>query len=259
MVFLLMVFNLSDKKMTDCQGKKYQKPVVVIACQVFQILIEKMLVSAQVDQIQFLDYGLHVFPKKLTEQIQIAIDQLAEPSLVVLGYGLCGNGLAGVNSGKHTLLIPKTDDCIAILLGSKEAYQDVFSKEPGTYYLTKGWLEAGSNPLQEYNGYVEKYGQEKAEMVMDLQYQHYTRLMFIAQSHDEIEFYKTQVKDIAQFCERWGMRYEERFGSGKFIRNLFDLVVRLSVDGGGDLNHEDRENFLVVHPNSTIAQKMFLR
>jgi len=259
MVFLLMVFYLDDTKMTGYQCKENQKPIVVIACQVFQKLIEKMMASELVEQIRFLDYGLHVFPKKLTEQIQITIDQIDKPSLVVLGYGLCGNGLAGVNSGKHTLLIPKTDDCIAILLGSKESYHEVFSQEPGTYYLTKGWLEAGSNPLQEYNGYVEKYGQEKAEMVMDLQYQNYTRLMFIAQSQEEIEFYKIQVKEIAKFCERWGMRYEERQGSGIYIRNLFDLVVRIIENGRGELDPEDSENFLVVYPYSTITQKMFFR
>jgi len=69
---------------------------------------------------------------------------------VVLGYGLCGNGLHGLKAGRHTLLAPRADDCIALLLGSYQAYRREFDAEPATYWLSKGWLESGSNPLQEY-------------------------------------------------------------------------------------------------------------
>jgi len=63
---------------------------------------------------------------------------------------LCGNGLNGIRAGQHILLIPRADDCIAILLGSYQVYKQEFQSAPGTYYLSKGWLESGSNPLSEY-------------------------------------------------------------------------------------------------------------
>jgi hypothetical protein len=90
-----------------------------------------------------------------------------EPSLIVLGYGLCGNGARGVKSRRHTLLIPRTDDCIAILLGSRRAYRREFNAVPGTYYLSKGWLESGSHPLSEYEEYAERYGREEAKWILD--------------------------------------------------------------------------------------------
>jgi hypothetical protein len=245
--------------MDSFRRKKNKNPIVLIACRVFQTLIEDLLPDNLADRVTFLDYGLHVVPKNLTKELQHAIDQIEDPSFIVLGYGLCGNGLVGIKSGKHTLLVPRTDDCIAILLGSYDAYRDVFSTEPGTYYLTKGWLEAGSNPLQEYRGYVEKYGPEKADMIMDLQYQNYSRLLFVAHDQDDLEQYHDQVIEIASFCQRWDMRFEKRLGSARYIRRLINLVEGIYGDGI-DLNDDDFLNdFVFIQPNNEIEQKFFLR
>jgi len=233
-------------------------PIVVIACQVFETILEKLLPPEMAGQITFLDYGLHIVPKNLTGEVQKAIDGIESPSLIILGYGLCGNGLKGVRAGQHTLLIPKTDDCIAILLGSYAEYKDVFSAEPGTYYLTKGWLEAGSNPLAEYRGYVEKYGQTKADLVMDMQYQHYTRLMFVAHDTADFETYREEVQAIAAYCARWGMRYEEYLGSDRLIRQLIDLTLAIHTSGLNVLDENIAKEFVVISSGGEVEQKMFM-
>ena len=133
-------------------------PIVVIACQVFQSLVEDLIPEGLAERLTFLDYGLHRVPEKLTWSLQDTIKTVQEPSLIILGYGLCGNGLKGIQAGPHTLLVPRTDDCIAILLGSYKKYIQEFEATPGSYYLTKGWLESGSNPYQEYLEIKEKYG-----------------------------------------------------------------------------------------------------
>jgi hypothetical protein len=68
-------------------------PVVAISCKVFEGLIDRFFPSELVEQITFLDYGLHRVPNKLTFTVQNSIDEIDTPSLIVLGYGLCGNGL----------------------------------------------------------------------------------------------------------------------------------------------------------------------
>lgn len=225
-------------------------PIVVLACQVFQGLIEKHLPADLDGKITFLDYGLHATPNKLTTAIQAQIDQLDEPSLVLLGYGLCGNGLDGIRAGRNILLIPRADDCIAIFLGSYQDYRREFDSIPGTYYLTKGWLESGSNPLKEYQGYVEKYGQETADWLMDQQYRHYKRLAFVAHDIEDIEKYHAQVLDVARFCERWGMKYEEILGSDKYLSRLVEVAFAL--------DKADSE-FTVIPPGGVLSQAAFIR
>ena len=156
------------------------RPIVILACRVFQHWLEELLPEHWNAQVSFFDYGLHAVPKNLRQTLQQAIDSIEQPSLIVLGYGLCGKGLDQLEAGKHFLLIPRTDDCIAILLGSYQAYRREMEREPGTYYLSKGWLEAGTNPLAESQKYEKKYDAETAAYLMDTQYRHYRRLALVA-------------------------------------------------------------------------------
>jgi hypothetical protein len=225
-------------------------PVVVFACQVLQSMLEKLLPDDLAKQVTFLDYGLHRVPSKMTWTLQDAIDSVDEPSLVVLGYGLCGNGLDGIKSGVHTLLVPRTDDCIAILLGSRQAYVREFEAVPGTYYLSKGWLESGSHPLKEYEEYVERYGPAEAKWIMDQQYQHYERLVLVTHSEADMQKYRSQAQKVACYCERWGMRYQEILGSDDYVRRLVEVAAALDrVDG----------DFLVIPPGGEISQNQFIR
>lgn len=227
-----------------------QLPIVVIACQVLQSMLERLLPAELARQVTFMDYGLHRSPHKMTWTLQEAIDEIEEPSLVVLGYGLCGNGLHGVKSGQHTLLIPRADDCIALLLGSRQAYVREFEAVPGTYYLSKGWLESGSHPLKEYEECIEKYGQEDADWIMDQQYQHYERLVLVTHSQADMEKYRPQAEEVARFCQRWGMRYEEILGSDTFVRRMIEVA------SGPDPGDDD---FVVIPPGGEILQEQFIR
>lgn len=224
-------------------------PVVIVACRVLESLLEPLLPPEMTSHVTFKDYGLHRLPHKMRVALQETIDGVETPSLIVLGYGLCGNGLHGLKAGKHTLLVPRADDCIAILLGSRERYMQEFESEPGTYYLSKGWLECGSHPLREYEEYVEKYGQEEAAWVMEMQYQHYRRLVLVAHSEEDLDRYRPEAKRVARYCAQWNMRYEEIMGSERYVRRL--LEVASTPEEAGD-------EFLVVRPGGEIRQDQFV-
>jgi hypothetical protein len=225
-------------------------PVVVLACRVFQGWLENLLPEGLTDQVTFFDYALHRVPKNLRSAIQDAIDGIEHPSLVVLGYGLCGNGLHELQAGRHTLLIPRTDDCIAIILGSYQAYRREFDQEPATYYLSKGWLEGGSTPLQEHQEMIEKYGEKKAEWLMDTQYHNYKRLALIVQNSVDLETYRPAALEVARYCERWGLRYEELVGTDAILLRLVEIAAGLD---------QADENFLVVPPGGVLRQDQFFR
>lgn len=203
-------------------------PIVFLACRVFEALLARSIPAELKDRLTFLDYGLHRIPKKLTRSVQSAIDAIRTPSLIVLGYGMCGNGLLGIQAGSHTLLMPRTEDCIAIFLGSDEAYRAEFNAHPGTYYLTGGWLEAGSDPLKEYETYLPKYGKETADFVMDTQYKNYTRLALVGHSDEDLSAYRLRALRVADYCKRWNMTYHELRGSDDYIRRLVEVALDLS-------------------------------
>ncbi len=213
-------------------------------------LMGPRLAAAGIRQI-YMDYGLHVRPKRMAAALQAELDGLSEPQTVLVGYGLCGNGLAGLKAGHHTLIIPRTDDCIAILLGSCDAYVKAQRESPGTYYLTRGWLESEDEPLSQYLGYVERFGTESADHVIDAMYARYTVVCFIATTAAELKECRGRAREIADFCaHRWGMRYEERVGTGAYIGKLLDAPQNIAALGN---------DLLVVPPGGTVETDMFAR
>ena len=98
--------------------------------------------------------------------------------------------------------------------------------------------------------YKEKYGDDDASWIMDQQYQHYERVLFVAHSVEDLEKYRPQAQEVAAYCERWGMRYEEIMGSDIFIRRLIEVATALDkVD----------DEFVVIPPGGEIKQEMFMR
>jgi hypothetical protein len=198
-----------------------------------------------------MEYGLHRTPALMLAALQERIDQVVDSSLIILGYGLCGNGVVGLKARIHTLILPRVHDCIAIFLGSQQRYMEDFSAGPGTYYLTKGWLESGSDPLKEYATLLEKYDRETADWVIDAQYQNYKRLVLVAPNPSELELCRDQAREVAEFCAaRWAFRYEERLGSDEFIKRLVISGPRLE---------KSTDDFLVIPPGGEIKQEMFWR
>ena len=105
----------------------------------------------QVD-IEFLPKGLHdLGGRAMRERLQQLLDGVdpARHDAVLLGYGLCGNGIAGLAATAMPLVVPRAHDCIALLMGSRERYQAYFESNPGVYFRSTGWLERGENMEQE--------------------------------------------------------------------------------------------------------------
>jgi hypothetical protein len=188
----------------------------VVAC---ATVIEEMLpLLPQGMGHEVLDFGLHLNPGNLREILQRAVDNLeGDFDTLILGYGLCSLAVVGLQSRNCTLVVPRVDDCIAIFLGSKDAYSEQARKEPGTYYLTKGWIEVGDTPFEEYTRLVDQYGVERADRIMGIILKHYTRLAYIDTGRQDQDGYREYARTTA---ERFNLRFEEIVGSNALVRKL---------------------------------------
>ena len=205
-----------------------KKRIKVVAC---ETVIEEMrpLLPSDVTY-EVLDFGMHITPEKLRESLQQTVDRIGDGvDVIILGYGLCSMGVVGLKSEKCTLVVPRVDDCIAIFLGSTAAYREQGKKEPGTYYLTKGWIEVGDSPFDEYKRLIERYGQERADKVMNMMLKNYTRLAYIDTGHDNQERHRDYARRTA---EKFNLRFEEIPGSNVLIKELIqgpwedDFIVK---------------------------------
>jgi len=184
-----------------------------IAC---ETVIDEMLPFMGPDmRYRSIEPGLHLNPQKLKDVLQEAIDHItAEADFIILGYGLCSMAVVGLQAAESTLVVPRTDDCIALLLGSQANYRKHLKQEPGTYFLSKGWIESGINIVEEHRQIEKRHGKENAEIIKKLMFKNYTRLALINPGYRNGEHYRQFARRAA---EELNLRFEEIKGTTRLL------------------------------------------
>ena len=204
-----------------------------------------------------LSASLHVEPLPLRDRIQEEIDRVEasdpEAEAILLGYGLCGGATAGLVARSKPLILPRAHDCVTIFLGSRERYEQEHAATPGTYWFTednvkrgdalKGWLVGDAARSGEvdrtYREYIEKYGQENADYLMEAlgEWQsHYERGAFLETG---LATDGTTREKARTESETRGWRFEP-------ILSDLGLMERL-LEGQWD------DDFLVVRPGEQLV------
>jgi hypothetical protein len=202
-----------------CEAKGRKKRRVVIACRVMEPELNQVLAEGGDEvEILYLVQALHRTPGKLLGLVQEKIDQVARTaSRIVLGYGLCSNGVVGVTARQQGLLIPRCHDCIALFLGSPSRYQELFHERPGTYYLTPGWIAEKKDPLGILEEYVPRYGPETAQWVIEEELKHYTHIALIDTGVKEMAPLRARAMENAAVLKK---QYEEIPSNLEYFREL---------------------------------------
>jgi hypothetical protein len=193
---------------------------------------------------RFLAFDLHLDPDKLNSVLQQEIDDTpAEVDTILLGYGMCARGTVGLKARTFRLVIPRVHDCIGLFLGSAAEYARQSAANPGTFYLTKGWIACGDDPYTEYRKMKLKYGHEKAYLLEKRVIQNYTRIALI-DTGIENEESMARCRDYARMVARFfDLDFEEIKGTNFLVRRL------VNGDWGDD--------FVVVGPGDTVEYGMF--
>ncbi len=230
----------------------------VIACDVLNREISYLASqSKQYVDVTFLNQGLHNTPDKLKNMVQAEIDRAngefpynyyntcPNYDYIIIGYGLCSNGIVGLNSKSIPIVIPRAHDCITLLMGSKEKYKSSFVNYPGTFWFSSGWIERGWPPSElKYaallRDYTQRYGEDNAEFLMEMEYnflKEYKNAGFISwDCFENNEYYRNYTMDTSNFF-KWD--FLEIEGSCGLLENILN----------GEFHNEE---VLIVPPNSVV-------
>lgn len=221
---------------------------LLIACGSLEPEIETVLQRRAPEErpaVRFLDQNLHRHPEKLRDALQ---DELAEAGdryrTLVLGYGLCSNGVIGLTVPSEVLYVPKVHDCIALYLGSRDAYEKSFRENPGCYYLTRAWLDLKKDPLGLMHGeYTQRVGEEIARECIEDEFRYYSEMVWVEDGAPDAAPYRERVKENARFLNK---RFSEQKGSLQYFEKL---VYGPYPEG----------EFLRFNKDETIKQLCFLK
>lgn len=211
--------------------------------------------SEHVIDIELMSSDYHEYPKEMHKMLQEKIDDLDgrkdKYDYIILGFGLCGNVLEGLESRSIPMVVPRAHDCITLFMGSKELYEKYFRENAGTMYYIESWIERNGLKKERkelesigldksYEEYVAKYGEENAKYLMEIANEwkeRYNKALYIAGDSKNIDF----SKDVEELAKKRNWSYQKIEGDASLIRKLV-------------FGKWDKKEFLVVDAYSKIAQ-----
>lgn len=209
---------------------------IIIACSTMKDEISYVLKENNIDiPVIYGQSGLHSKPENLKKFVQKTIDRFDDVDYILLGYGLCGTGLAGISSKKATLIFPQYHDCIAIMLGSNARYRANLGEETAAMFYTNGWMRYLKPKKAFYEDLIPRMGEIKATRYSKLVFKNYKRIAMVETGAYDAE---SLFKEITEQAEFFNLEACKMKGTVDVLRNL--------VQGKWD------ENFQIVPPGKEI-------
>ena len=242
----------------------------IVACRVFTRSLSALTYKAPNRiEITWLPQGLHDTPAILHAKLEQALEEIYDqvntgqirrkPDCIVLGYGLCSNATVGIAAREIPLIMPKTDDCIALFLGSQARYMDYFTRYKGTFWLNDDWVENSPDMSADY---VERRRAELMEqfdgdedtvdylMSLDTELiKNYSRVGYILSP----VFNNDAVRKLAQdYAGRHGFEFMEVAGDNSMLEQIvsgrFDGEKFLTVPPGFKIEYSDGPERMIAVP-----------
>ena len=117
-------------------------------------------------------------------------------SEVLLALGFCGNALQGLSARHLSLVFPRVDDCISLLL-NRGCVREQIPRDPRNYYLTRGWFSHESTLQQAFDDWIERFGAERAARLRKTMFSGYERVSLIDTQAYDVEECLGQSRGIA--------------------------------------------------------------
>ena len=230
----------------------------IIACRIFERELSYLAAKSdnQID-LTWIGRGLHNTPDALRARLCGAVDELYRqletreleyrPDAIVLGYGLCSKAVVGIRCRDIPIVIPRTDDCIALFMGSQARYLEEFAAVRGAYWLNSGWLEQSRNLFdsddfkrRRWLEYAERFGEDNADYLIEVESsweKNYSTLGYI---HSDVHDAPDNLRRAGEEAARKGWQLRELQGDDRMLRMMTE----------GTWNEEE---FLILKPGETAA------
>ncbi len=225
---------------------------VILACEMIEDEV-RLALQAVPEQARpplvWVESGLHERPERLREALQGLISQLdqgaesgatmtlgsvrpgrgpaverreqvqVEPvSEVLLALGFCGSALQGLSARHLSIVFPRVDDCVSLLLGGGCVREEI-PRDPRHYYLTRGWFSHESTLQEMFGQWEARYGAERAAKLR--------KTMFAG--YEQVSLIDTRAYDVAEclgesqgVADQLELRHGVVRGSVRLLERLFE-------------------------------------
>ncbi|OPY32444.1 MAG: hypothetical protein A4E32_01025 [Methanomassiliicoccales archaeon PtaU1.Bin124] len=201
--------------------------IAIVACDTFKRELEE-LTHDDDDFVyhEYLEFGLHEFPKELKVAVIEKVNSLeGKVDAVLLGYGTCQS----LKDIEKELKVPTVtfheDDCIGVFL-TQDEYNLERKKCAGTFYAIPYFAEMGMDFFTK--NWEKRMGDAAKEIdinqIVRFMFDGYSRSLYVHTTGDR-EHYECCAK---KFADDLSLRHESRDGTLKVMKDAIEQVKELA-------------------------------
>ena len=214
---------------------------VILSCPTLMGELKAALAEASSEAVvYFIPRELHSVPKKLHEYLQDMIDHFYNADQIVLCVSGCGGGTAGLRAASSKLIVPRTRDCLDILLSGESL--DALQRDISGVYFTESWMECTKESEIDLDKLAEKMGREQAENFLRRLYKTCNKFYII----------DTGCYNVRAVEEYVAPRVEILSGTMTILHGQCGVLHKIA-EGRFD------EDFVVVSPGGKVPADAFLK
>lgn len=190
--------------------------------------------------VHFMPYELHGDIKYLHEYVQKMIDSLGNVDRIYICTTGCGGGTIGLKATTAELVLPRTRDCLDILLSGDDLKRDDRRNLRGIYY-TASWMDFSKNSEIDVEKLIAKCGQEEAEAFLRKLYNGFKDFYIIDTGCYDVEEVRNYLAPLMKIL---GTEIKELKGEYKILHKM--------------VTHQVDQDFVIVPKGEAVQAGSFM-
>ena len=214
---------------------------VILSCPTLGGELKAALAAASSEAVvYFIPRRLHSVPKELHEYLQDMIDHFYNADKIVLCVSGCGGGTAGLRAASSKLIVPRTRDCLDILLSGDSLAS--LERDISGVYFTESWMECTKESEIDLDKLTEKMGREGAEDFLRRLYKTCNKFYIIDTGCYDVRAVEKYVAPLVEILS----------GTMTVLHGEYGILHKIA-EGRFD------DDFVVVPPGETVPSDAFLK
>lgn len=214
---------------------------IILACPTLELELKRAIEScASKATVYFLPRHLHNDPKELHRYLQNKINHFYNVKHIVLCVSRCGGGTAGLHATTADIILPRTRDCLDILLSGSDL--NTLQRNIRGIYYTASWMKFARESDIDLEKLTAKMGKEAAEGYLQQLYKNFNEFYIIDTSCYEVQDVKDYLAPLVRILN----------GTMTVIHGEFRILHKIAAE-----NFDD--DFVVIPKGGTTPSEVFLQ
>lgn len=212
---------------------------IIFACPTLQKELIHALKEAQSRAVLYLlPDELHKSPVHLKSYLQEKIDSVLYADRVIICPSGCGGGTIGLRATHTELVLPRTRDCLDILL-SGDNLKDIKRPKHGVFF-TESWAEYSKRSSIDVDKVIRSKGEEEGKAFLRKLYKGFEHFYIIDTGVYEIEPVREYLEKLRKILD----------GQIDIVPGKYGILRKIAAD-----NFD--EDFLILKKGETVPESYF--